>query len=330
MFLTLIIRSTGDPLELKQTHPAIYERAYGAGDPITDKVDEFLFQKISSWMPSRSTHTSLCQNVMFDSDAMSKQSPKSIEGLCDLPGFKLCAPKKMPSPEVEPKGLCDPDPEEAQAPPPPKAVLDTPKEDPCPKPSGVKYALEDAPPCEPDLESPSKKPKKDIDSMSAHLSTLLFGKNVFKKAQGQKGSAKQNAGSDVDNDEDNDEDEPPFHSPKAKPAKGKAKAKAKTTPPKDTPPKHVKPGPPKGSPKGSPKNSGKVKLLVPFPGVPKKSVEPMEFKDMRIYSDITRGMWRVKRVGFRKDRGASWKADPAAAWNTINLILSGTIKIPKD
>ena len=55
------------------------------------------------------------------------------------------------------------------------------------------------------------------------------------------------------------------------------------------------------------------KIKIPFPGVPKKACPPMDYKDFRIYMDTTMQAWRVKKVGERKDKAASWKNNPQDA-----------------
>ena len=66
---------------------------------------------------------------------------------------------------------------------------------------------------------------------------------------------------------------------------------------------------------------GGKKLLVPFPGVPKKPVEPMVYKEFRIYSDVSLQAWGVRKIGERKDKAASWKIDPEAAWQKVQDVL---------
>jgi len=54
-----------------------------------------------------------------------------------------------------------------------------------------------------------------------------------------------------------------------------------------------------------------------FPGVPKKAVAPIEINGFKVYSDLQLGCWRVKEIGERKDRKASWKVDPKLAWKRV-------------
>ena len=61
--------------------------------------------------------------------------------------------------------------------------------------------------------------------------------------------------------------------------------------------------------------------VLPFPGVPKKSVLPLEYKNWRIYTDIKMGSWRCKRIGERKDKNASYKVDAATAWEKVCAII---------
>ena len=75
-------------------------------------------------------------------------------------------------------------------------------------------------------------------------------------------------------------------------AKATAKAKAAATPTKAkakanavTPPKPVK-----------------VASSLPYPGIPTKKCIPIEFKQFRIYTDMTSGGWRVKRMGEKTDK----------------------------
>ena len=58
-------------------------------------------------------------------------------------------------------------------------------------------------------------------------------------------------------------------------------------------------------------------FTIPFPGVPKKACPPIAYKSFRIYTDLTMKAWRVKKVGERKDKAASWNANPQEAWNKV-------------
>ena len=58
-------------------------------------------------------------------------------------------------------------------------------------------------------------------------------------------------------------------------------------------------------------------LTIPFPGVPKKACPPIAYKSFRIYTDLKTQAWRVKKVGERKDKAASWNANPQEAWNKV-------------
>ena len=60
---------------------------------------------------------------------------------------------------------------------------------------------------------------------------------------------------------------------------------------------------------------------LPFPGVPKKAVLPLEYNNWRIYTDINMGTWRCKRIGERKDKTASYKVDAAEAWEKVCAII---------
>jgi hypothetical protein len=61
---------------------------------------------------------------------------------------------------------------------------------------------------------------------------------------------------------------------------------------------------------------------LPFPGIPKKPVEPLELNHWRVYTDIARSCWRCKRIGVRTDTAASWKVDPVAAWQKVCRTVS--------
>jgi hypothetical protein len=73
-----------------------------------------------------------------------------------------------------------------------------------------------------------------------------------------------------------------------------------------------------------------IKIVLPFPGVPKKAKAPASFKDFTVYSDLKKSQWRVMKTGRKKDVGASWKQDPHTAWNKVNKVLAGVIKIPSN
>ena len=62
-------------------------------------------------------------------------------------------------------------------------------------------------------------------------------------------------------------------------------------------------------------------LTIKFPGVPKKACPPIEYKRFKIYTDITMQAWRVKKIGERKDKAASWKANPQEAWKKVLGLL---------
>jgi hypothetical protein len=120
--------------------------------------------------------------------------------------------------------------------------------------------------------------------------------------------------------------------PKATTAGAKAKTKkaAATNTKKVAPSKTKKDTPAKTKKLVVTKTKKTAALLLPFPGVPSRAKEPLAHKSFRIYSDLNMGKWRIKLVGMRKDVGASWKKDPRNAWDKINDVLKGTIKIPKD
>lgn len=69
-----------------------------------------------------------------------------------------------------------------------------------------------------------------------------------------------------------------------------------------------------------PTSACKVKLA--FPGVPGKAKDPIAYKNVSVYSDISLGAWRVKAKGVRTDRKASWKLDPRAAWSKVLEYIS--------
>ena len=62
-------------------------------------------------------------------------------------------------------------------------------------------------------------------------------------------------------------------------------------------------------------------LTIKFPGVPKKACPPIEYKRFKIYTDLTMQAWRVKKIGERKDKAASWKANPQEAWKKVLGLL---------
>ena len=74
--------------------------------------------------------------------------------------------------------------------------------------------------------------------------------------------------------------------------------------------------------KGDHKVTAALRAAMPFPGKP-KAREAMEYKDFKIYTDVAARTWRVKRNGERKDRSASFKADPQQAWVKVLKILAG-------
>ena len=105
--------------------------------------------------------------------------------------------------------------------------------------------------------------------------------------------------------------------PKEKKKKGKI-AKAMKSQPKrviKTAPKH-----PAG---GANKVTSSLRAAMPFPGKPKAEQEAMNYKDFKVYTDVLAGTWRVKQVGQRKDRSASFKVDPEGAWAKVLKILAG-------
>ena len=60
-----------------------------------------------------------------------------------------------------------------------------------------------------------------------------------------------------------------------------------------------------------------------YPGIPSKAVAPLVCGDFKVYSDLKSCQWRMKKVGDRKDRSASWKTDGKAAWLKVCRILNG-------
>ncbi|CAK0795909.1 unnamed protein product [Prorocentrum cordatum] len=54
-----------------------------------------------------------------------------------------------------------------------------------------------------------------------------------------------------------------------------------------------------------------------FPGVPKRKTEATWIGDYRVYSDVTKQAWRVRKPGHRHDASFSWKADPRKAWSSL-------------
>ena len=70
------------------------------------------------------------------------------------------------------------------------------------------------------------------------------------------------------------------------------------------------------------------KMILPFPGVPKRPQEPLVHKDFSVYTDMKQSKWRVKRAGHRKDIGATWTSDPRGAWAKVMQVLDGRLQIP--
>jgi hypothetical protein len=228
------------------------------------------------------------------------------ESICNVPGFKLCAPRgaanALPQPQQDPlsqalalvaqsmragaggAGYVAGGPPALPGLPP---IADSPPDS--------KTSLEPE-------GSPTKKAKKDVDAMESHLESLLFG-------------GPQKVKKDDDDEDEEEEKEVSAKKKKVHPKKVKTPTKA---------PKKAKASPAKST------KPGKVKLLLPYPGVPKKACDPIEFKEFMIYTDVKRSSWRVKRAGFRKDRGAVWAVDPVVARGKVNQILAGVIQIPKD
>ena len=106
--------------------------------------------------------------------------------------------------------------------------------------------------------------------------------------------------------------------PMKRPAAAKAEAppekKAKLTPPAQ-----------KGKGAAPPAQKGKgaaARAATSFPGVPKRKTEPTWLGDYKVYSDITKQAWRVRKPdsGSRTDTAFSWKVDPRQAWtNLVNF-----------
>ena len=88
-------------------------------------------------------------------------------------------------------------------------------------------------------------------------------------------------------------------------------------------PKRVIKTAPKHPAGGANKVTSSLRAAMPFPGKPKAEQEAMEYKDFKVYTDVLAGTWRVKRVGQRKDRSASFKVDPEGAWAKVLKILAG-------
>jgi len=161
------------------------------------------------------------------------------------------------------------------------------------------------------LLAPRLSKKRDQQGMDVEAATDHINDLLFQKVKGK---------GEEDQIESQDE-------PKDSPVKTPKRAnKGKTAKPKPASVKSVKAKVAKASEIGN----KLVKLALPFPGVPKKHKDAVGYKAFRIYTDLKQSMWRVKAAGCRKDKGCSWKSDPAAAWRKVNLVLTGQIKIPKD
>ena len=63
---------------------------------------------------------------------------------------------------------------------------------------------------------------------------------------------------------------------------------------------------------------------MPFPGKPKadKARVLMEYKEFRVYTDLAMGAWRVRQMGERKDKAASYKVDPKQGWEKVLCLLA--------
>ncbi len=107
---------------------------------------------------------------------------------------------------------------------------------------------------------------------------------------------------------------------KGKKTKAKAKGKSKKAAKANTPmkrPAAALPSTPQKSAKTSEKSAaGKPK----FPGIPKKAVEAVQYKNWNIYTDIRAAKWRCKEIGERKDKGFSFKHKEDAAENWARLL----------
>ena len=74
----------------------------------------------------------------------------------------------------------------------------------------------------------------------------------------------------------------------------------------------------------------KTKYVLEYPGIPKKPAAPLLYKNLKVYTDLKAMKWRVQFVGNRKDKAFSWTSDGVGAWQKVNDVLTGKIKIPKD
>ena len=58
----------------------------------------------------------------------------------------------------------------------------------------------------------------------------------------------------------------------------------------------------KAAPKSSSKKRGKPLITLKFQGVPKKEMAAFSLGDFRVYTDINRKVWRLKKNGERNDK----------------------------
>ena len=337
----------GDPFKLRESHPGIFHLAYPEGSPpVESKIDYTTLQTIRARLPARRTHKSMAVPVRYHGaiHASAGTLTNGDAATCDLPGFQILQPQQQlqeaPAPpptwrsaEVDaPSSSYRPGPQTLQPPRPP--IRDAPRQqqqgEVRPPASGSMLALEDAPHTMDDMQA--RPAVNNITTRMAHVTKALFAPEPPQRRPKKKGGKQQGDGSYDDESCDGSEtseDPPPKRSrkpsatrsmkatPLKEPRHTKDVRKVHTKAAKTSPPKALKTAPTKAM------KTGPGECVLAFPGVPKRPILPMEYKNWRIYSDVNQQVWRCKRVGERHDKSCSWKSDPKAAWARVNGIITG-------
>ena len=317
----------GDPFQLRASHPDIFASAYPEGHPpVPSKVDYASLQLIRAKLPARRTHQSLALPIKVNRSAHALTDAAT----CDLPGFQLLQPRPPPNalhmdqpPEM---------PTTRDAPlgrqPPEMRRPDVPPEMRGPPASQEMLALEDAPRTK-DADMQARPEVKNITTRMSHVTQSLFGTGPSRRRCKKKGGKKRGDGSDSSDGDDSSDGSETSAAPPHKSRRTQATRAMKAAPTKALKKpchtKAMKTAPTKAM-KTAPTNAMKTappQLVLAFPGVPKRPVLPMEYKQWRIYSDVNQEMWRCKRVGERKDKSCSWRSNPQAAWEKVNAIITG-------
>ncbi len=313
----VIINFPKNPLDIKTQHPSIWQIAYPDEEPHPCPYDELIIASLRSQLPARRTHQSLQSRRM---PAPFLQTYRGQHPDIDLPGFRLLGPAAashavhfgpLPPPYAGSVGngiargraALPASPLPPALPPPETRSLlaledggvaaesqSAEKEEAAPEEAEVNVAADQA------ADAPAAKSKSAF-SMAEHFVKLI--QSSKKSAKKRPAAANAAETSPCKKSKVQVKAEGAKVNVKAKGAKVKVKVAC-------------------AKPAGKP-----AKLLLPFPGKPKKPCQPLIHNKFRVYTDLNVKAWRVQRIGDRKDKQCSFNKDPNAAWAKVCQLLGG-------